>query len=79
MCHLATNDFPWFKPAPKTFGSAKAAADFMKPKDPNILVGVVVGSDRAMSKGGTGKWTKQQPGVVTICIGRTGPFFILFA
>lgn len=72
MCELATKEYPLFKAAPKTFGSAKACADVMKPKDKDILIGVVVGADRAMSKGGKGKWKKPLEGVVTICIGRPG-------
>jgi hypothetical protein len=47
----------------------------MKPRK-DILIGVVVGADRAATKGGTGKgkWTKPQAGVVTICIGRPGAY-----
>lgn len=72
MCELATREYPWFQPLPKTFGSAKAAAEFMLGKRSETLIGVVVGADRAMSKGGKGKWAKSHPGVITICIGRTG-------
>eukprot|EP01124_Arcella_intermedia_P020728 TRINITY_DN2823_c0_g1_i1.p1 TRINITY_DN2823_c0_g1~~TRINITY_DN2823_c0_g1_i1.p1 ORF type:complete len:243 (-),score=35.79 TRINITY_DN2823_c0_g1_i1:63-752(-) len=74
MCELISRESPFIKTTYKPFGSAFECIKTLHAKELHeITICIVVGADRAVSKGGIGKWRKPaKDNILTLCIGRPG-------
>jgi len=73
MCKLAAADSPWILPCTRTYSSAfECCQAVAKDSNERLVMGVVVGADRATTKSGGFKAKKPKNDLITICVGRPG-------